>query len=72
MTLKKYLYKQKVYNMLIIREHASAEFNVKAKLVWRMFTFFVVGFVNNSDFFIFWRKKNQSMCTFILYCTENV
>lgn len=58
--------------MLIIRERVSAEFNVKSKLVWRMFTFFV----NNSDFFIFLEnndnKKNLSMCTFILYHTENV
>lgn len=32
----------------------------QSKLVWRMFTFFVVGFVNNSDFFIFLEKKNQN------------
>lgn len=56
--------------MLIIREHAS-EFNVKANWCGECLLLFV-GFVNNSNFFIFWRKKNQSMCTFILYCTENV
>jgi len=39
-----------------------------------MFTFFLVGFVNNRNFFLFFLlgKKIESMCTFILYCTENV
>lgn len=62
--------------MLIIREHASAEVNVKANWCGECLLFFVVGFVNNSDFFYFFgeqeKKKNQSMCTFILYRTENV
>lgn len=39
----------------------------QSKLVWRMFTFFVVGFVNNSDFFIFLEKKKSKLCVH-LFC----
>lgn len=40
----------------------------KSKPVWRMFTFFVVGFVNNSNFFIFLEKKKISKVCVHLFC----
>lgn len=46
----------KLYNMLILREHASAEFDVKTNWCGECLLF-VVGFVNNRFFYFFWRKK---------------
>lgn len=53
--------------MLIIREHASAEFNIKSKTGVENVYFFVVGFVNNSNFFIFLGKKKLKVCVH-LFC----
>ena len=56
--IKKTTCTKELYNMLtIIRERASAEFNVKANWCGECLLLLLWGFVNNSDFFIFLEKK---------------